>query len=168
MRGHASNRAKVPLSLIALGMAASAVPDVDVVAFKFGIAYEDALGHRGASHALLTSALLALLLTPLARRFEMPPVRMFLFIFVSAASHGLLDMLTDGGLGAAVLWPFSETRYFAPVRPIEVSPIGSGFFSKRGLEVLTSELVWIWLPLLLIAISFTQWRRRSLALAGNF
>ena len=46
------------------------------------------------------------------------------------ASHALLDTLTDGGLGAALLWPFNFTRYFAPWRPIPVAPIGLDFLSR--------------------------------------
>jgi inner membrane protein len=36
----------------------------------------------------------------------------------------LLDMLTNGGLGIAVFSPFSRERFFFPVQPIPVSPIG--------------------------------------------
>jgi hypothetical protein len=32
-----------------------------------------------------------------------------------------------------------------------VSPIGIGFFSLRGLAVLWSELLWVWLPAATIA-----------------
>jgi inner membrane protein len=49
---------------------------------------------------------------------------MGLYFFLSAASHGLLDALTDGGLGVAFFSPFEQTRYFFPVRPVAVSPIG--------------------------------------------
>jgi inner membrane protein len=58
------------------------------------------------------------------------------------ASHGLLDALTDGGLGAALLWPFSDERFFAPWRPLPVAPIGARFWSGRGLAVLAVELCW--------------------------
>ena len=64
-----------------------------------------------------------------------------------AASHGMLDMLTSGGLGPALWWPWSSERIFAPIRPILVSPIGvEAFVSQRGLAVLLSELKWVWLP----------------------
>ena len=62
------------------------------------------------------------------------------------ASHGILDALTDGGLGIAFFSPFDTHRYFFPWRPIQVSPIGPGFFSARGVRVLASELRWIWIP----------------------
>ncbi|TDB35073.1 metal-dependent hydrolase [Stenotrophomonas sp. TEPEL] len=69
------------------------------------------------------------------------------FVFVCAASHPLLDALTSGGLGVALAWPWSEHRFFAPWRPIRVSPFAPQFFSARGLATLLSELRWVWLPL---------------------
>jgi len=72
-------------------------------------------------------------------------------LFVSTASHGLLDACTDGGLGVAFFSPFDTTRYFFAFRPIAVSPIGVRFFSERGISVLWSELVWVWIPLLIFA-----------------
>ena len=42
-------------------------------------------------------------------------------------------------------------RIFAPVRLIEVWPIGRDFLSMRGLAVLASEIVWVWLPCLVLA-----------------
>jgi inner membrane protein len=62
--------------------------------------------------------------------------------------------MTDGGLGVAFFSPVDNTRYFLPFNPIRVSPIGiSRFFSARGFAVIRSELLWIWLPtVLLIAV----------------
>ena len=43
--------------------------------------------------------------------------------------------------------PFDNARYFRPWRPIQVSPISvAHFFSERGLAVLRSEVIWIWIP----------------------
>ena len=64
-----------------------------------------------------------------------------MFATLVLASHGLLDTMTDGGLGAALLWPFSLTRYFAPWRPIPVAPIGLDFFTLDGAMVALTELV---------------------------
>ena len=66
-----------------------------------------------------------------------------------AASHGVLDALTNGGNGIALLSPFSNQRYFFPWTPIEVSPLGiRRFLGPRGLVVMISEMLWIWIPLL--------------------
>ena len=67
------------------------------------------------------------------------------------ASHGLLDTLTDGGLGIALLWPFDLTRYFAPWNPIPVSPIGLGFFSPYGMYTASVELLYF-APLIWFAL----------------
>ena len=80
------------------------------------------------------------------------------------ASHGFLDAMTDGGLGVAFYSPFNNTRYFLPWTPIRVSPIGvSRFFTGRGLAVIQSELLWIWLPSAFLIISFWILRRRAVA-----
>jgi inner membrane protein len=83
------------------------------------------------------------------------------YFFLATASHGLLDAMTDGGLGVAFFSPFNNTRYFLPWRPILVSPIGvTRFFSSRGLEVVQSELLWIWFPtaLLVLSVRLIRWR----------
>lgn len=69
--------------------------------------------------------------------------------------------MTNGGLGVAFLAPFSAERYFFGWRPMLVSPIGiHRFFSERGLAVLQSEIVWVWIPsLLLITATWITGRR---------
>ncbi len=84
------------------------------------------------------------------------------YFFLATASHGLLDAMTDGGLGVAFFAPFENRRYFLLWRPIHVSPIGIGrFFSERGVAVVESELLWIWLPATLLALSVWLMRRRA-------
>ena len=81
---------------------------------------------------------------------------------LAAASHGLLDALTNGGRGVAFFAPFVDTRWHFPVRPIEVSPLGVwSFFSRRGLEVLTNEVVWLWAPCLAVLAATWAVRRVS-------
>jgi len=67
-----------------------------------------------------------------------------------------------GGPGARAA-PFSDTRYFFAWRPIAVSPISiRQFASSRGLHVLESELVVVWIPALLVcAPSFLMPRRSA-------
>jgi inner membrane protein len=159
--GIAAGRVRIPVQVVIAGMALAMLPDADVAAFKLGIAYADTWGHRGATHSLAFAALTA---TVLAAAFSamFASVRwqiIWLFFFVAMASHGLLDSLTSGGLGAALLWPFSDARIFAPVQPIRVSPIGAGFFSLRGVHVMLSELRWIWLPLAVLAALGWKWRK---------
>ena len=150
----------------ALGALCAVAPDLDVVtSFVFRIPYRDMLGHRGLSHSLLAAAVLALLATAVARRAwpESPgAATLSLYFFAAAASHGLLDAITNGGLGVAFFAPFSDTRYFFPWRPILVSPISLHvFFGYHGVRVMWSELGWIWLPSSLIALAGLTWRRRD-------
>lgn len=77
------------------------------------------------------------------------------FVFICAASHPLLDAMTSGDLGVALAWPWSEQRFFAPWRPIRVSPFAPQFFSARGIATLLSELRWVWLPL---AAAVVAWK----------
>jgi len=136
---------------LALGLAA-AVPDLDVVAFALGIPYGHPLGHRGLSHSLLAAALFGAAVALVAtwdRRLIRRHVGALAAVgLLAVASHGLLDGLTDAGKGIGFFIPFSNARYFLPWRPIETASVHPlRFFSARGLEVLGSEILWVWLPL---------------------
>jgi inner membrane protein len=134
---------------LGLGAFCSVLPDLDVIGFPLGIEYGDLWGHRGMTHSVLFAALLAGILVALWYRGK-PAIAMtglFLYFFLCTASHGVLDAMTDGGLGVAFFSPFDTTRYFFSARPVLVSPIGiSEFFSEYGARVLANEAVWIWLP----------------------
>jgi inner membrane protein len=157
-------RREVPKGIWALGAVCATLPDLDVIAFPLGIPYEHMLGHRGLSHAPLCAAALAAVLVGIFFRHGvkgMGPGVLWLYLFAATASHGLLDAFTDGGLGVAFLAPFSDERFFFPFQPIAVSPIGlRRFLSGRGLEVLRSEIVWVWVPSILLAGAALGWRRR--------
>ena len=144
----AADRGRISKRLLCAGVLAAILPDFDVAAFALGIPYADGFGHRGATHSVLFAALLALLGAVLHRQLRGRPVQVVSWIFVCAVSHPLLDAMTSGGLGVALLWPWNDQRYFAPWRPILVSPFANGFFSARGYSTLLSELRWVWLPLL--------------------
>jgi len=149
-----------------LGALCAVAPDLDAVtSFLFRIPYRAMLGHRGLSHSLLVAAVLALLVTVIVRRARLAspgPARLWLFFFVATASHGILDAMTNGGLGVAFFAPFSDERYFFPWRPILVSPISLPvFFGYRGLRVMWSELGWIWLPAAVVLLAGLVQRRRD-------
>jgi inner membrane protein len=145
--------------LIALGALATILPDFDSIAFKLGIAYADQFGHRGATHSLLFALAVGMTGAASATWLRTTRWRALWFLALCTASHPLLDALTNGGLGVALLWPWSHERIFAPWRPIAVSPIGPGFFSARGLAVLWSELWWVWAPAFGVAASILGVRR---------
>jgi len=173
----AADRGRIPPRLLAAGVIAAMLPDADVLAFALHIPYADAFGHRGASHSLLFACVLAAfaallaffggrrpgsegacqprLASTTARPTAASTAQAVVFVFVCAASHPLLDAMTSGGLGVALAWPWSEHRFFAPWRPIRVSPFAPQFFSARGLATLLSELRWVWLPL---ATAVVAWK----------
>lgn len=133
-----------------VGALLAMVPDADVIGFKLGIEYADDWGHRGATHSIAIAVLVAGLLAAVWRQARSWAA--FLFLTFTMASHGLLDMATDGGLGVAIGWPASVAREFWPFTPIRVSPIGANFFSARGMETLYSEFRWVWAPCIAIAL----------------
>jgi inner membrane protein len=153
-----------PRRLWVLGALCAAAPDLDVVAFWFGVPYEHPLGHRGIWHSIPFAAVAALLVTFVA--FPRTPgsisrPRAWLYLFLAMGSHGVLDAFTDGGLGVALLGPFDDRRFFFPFQPIQVSPLSvRAFFSERGAAILANELLWVWLPSALLAAGLLILRSR--------
>ena len=138
------------------------LPDLDVLAFVFGIGYGSMFGHRGISHSIAFAIVIGLIVSALlGSAMQLARWKLALYFAAITLSHPLLDMLTDGGLGVALLAPFSSQRFFFPWRPIEVSPIGLGFFSQRGLEVIRSEALLIWVPSILIGAVSLIIRRKG-------
>ncbi|HSF65808.1 MAG TPA: metal-dependent hydrolase [Nitrospiraceae bacterium] len=146
---------------LSIGALCSIVPDLDVIGFGFGIHYGDVWGHRGMTHSVVFAAMFAASLVALWYRTRptASKMKLFLYFFLCTASHGVLDAVTNGGLGVAFFSPFDTTRYFFPLRPVLVSPIGiSEFFSAYGARILLSEALWIWLPacVLFVAVRVIQ------------
>jgi inner membrane protein len=158
--GVAAGPRTVPPALVAAGCVASILPDADSVGFWLGVPYDAPLGHRGFTHSLCFAALVALGCALFSSRLGAPAATVFAVVFVSTASHGVLDALTTGGMGVAFFSPLSNARFFLPWRVITVSPIGvTPFLSARGARVLRSELVWIWMPAAFVALAGLAARR---------
>jgi inner membrane protein len=148
--------------LLLAGMAASILPDLDVLAFHLDIAYSAQLGHRGFSHSLLFAVILAAIAALCSSRLKALRFTAFAFVFAAAASHGLLDMLTNGGLGVAYLWPFSDQRFFFSGQVIQVSPLSlRRLLGPAGFVVFKSELLWVWLPATIALFALLLSRRRN-------
>jgi inner membrane protein len=158
-------RARWPLLLA--GALCTVLPDADTLGRHLGI---DALtlAHRGPTHSLAFAVVVSIAIAWLGRGAwrSVPFAKAAAFLFACLASHALLDMATDGGPGIWLLWPLSDAPLFLPWRPIEVSPLDAGrFFGPRGVQVLASELAWLWAPGLAIAALGT-WRRMRAAGGG--
>ena len=159
---------KVSGALLFYACLASVLPDADVVAFSFNIPYESQFGHRGFTHSLFFALCVALIGSVFHDHMRSKPAVVFWVLFISLASHPVLDSLTNGGRGVAIFWPFSSERFFLPWQPVEVSPIGiRNFLNPRGLDVLRSEFMVIWLPSLVVVLSavsikrLIDWRKSS-------
>lgn len=169
--GYVFDRAGVPKRFWVLAVMAAVLPDADVIGYQYlYIPYGHLLGHRGFFHSPFFAALISLVAVSIFFRRERVLSRRWwryvLFFFVVGASHGLLDAMINGGRGIALLSPFSNQRYFLPWTPIEVSPIGvRAFISPRGLTVMKSEVLWIWIPVMSIALS--GWVVRTLNSAAR-
>lgn len=160
-------RGTVSGRLLAAAVACSILPDVDSIGFFMGIPYGSPIGHRGLTHSLLFALVVALASIPFAPALRASRRQAFLVILASTASHGLLDALTNGGLGIGFLIPFSNERFFFPWRPLAVAPIGiAPFFSAWGVRVLVSEIRIVWIPLLALGLAGRA-ARRYVALRGR-
>ena len=146
------------LAAATIWAALAMLPDADVLGFRFGVHYADPWGHRGATHSFVFALMVAALAWLVGRATRLPPWRTAVAVAVAVVSHPLLDTMTDGGLGCALLWPFSDHRFFAPWRPIPVAPIGRAFLSARGLRIAATEVAAM-APFLIYAL----WPRRCRA-----
>jgi inner membrane protein len=155
---------RVPKRVWVIGTVCSALPDLDSIGFSLGIHYGDFWGHRGFTHSIFFAAALAALIVSRFFPKGVPGLsrwKLWAFLFLATASHGLLDAMTNGGLGVAFISPFDNTRYFLPRRPVQVAPISvTRFFTTRGIAVMQTELLWIWVSAALLAVTAWLLRRR--------
>lgn len=145
-----------------LSAVVAALPDVDGIGFWAGVPYESLFGHRGFTHSLFFAAIIALaaLLAFRDHAFDGERRTLWTGFFLATASHGVLDAMTSGGGGIAFFAPFVNDRHFFPWRPILVSPMSvRRFFTERGLRIIASEIVWVWLPAAIFAAGVLAVRR---------
>src|SRR5882724_835903 len=151
---------KMPVRFWTLTIVCAVVADLDILGGRLGFGFWGIFGHRGITHSILFAALLGLVATQLCKRSldGVSGKSLFLYFFLVAASHGILDGLVDGVQGVAFLAPFDAMRYFLPWRPIHSSPIGMGFFSPEGVAVILNEIRWVWIPsvAIILARSFAE------------
>jgi inner membrane protein len=135
--------------------------DADVLARTLGAARGSAWLHRGALHSLAVAALAGIAAALATGGLRRSRARLAVTGALAAATHGVLDAFTDGGRGVALLWPFLDGRFFAPVRPLPVAPIGLGLASPWGMRVFAAELL-AFAPLLVVAF----WPRPRVPVRG--
>ncbi len=147
---------KASFKVTMIAMFCAAIPDADVLAFKFGIPYEHMFGHRGFTHSVFFGILFGLLLALIFHWKNKDKLKYALLYIFCTTSHGIVDAFTNGGRGIALLAPFTDERFFAPWRVIQVSPISiRRFFTEWGWVVIQSEMMYIGIPcLLLLGLGF--------------
>lgn len=152
--------------LVGWAVACAVVPDLDFAGpILLGIPWTDPLGHRGFTHSFVFALGLALAVALIAFRELRPGTvawwRAVAVLALATASHGVLDSFTEAYFGVALLWPFDDTRYLFPWRPVAAAPDLHEFFTTAyGLGVLRDEALWIWLPSLALLV-LTALRRRA-------
>ncbi len=136
---------------------AAVLPDLDVIMFAMKVPYAHPLGHRGFSHSIIFAMVLALVLTWMAGYAADPKrnIRTALIFFAAIISHGILDALTDAGLGVGFFIPFTQERYFFPWRPVMTASLNPAtFWSPETLEILLNEIAYVWMPLAAVSMVF--------------
>ncbi|MGO4331318.1 metal-dependent hydrolase [Cupriavidus sp. M-11] len=151
---------RVPAGLLLAGVAASVLPDLDMLNVWYaGVRYDTVFGHRGLTHSIGFALALGLLAALAARRCGWRRGISFLFVAASAVSHPMLDLLMDRGIGAALFFPLTSQRVTLPWRPLPLSPPGLFGAARFWLECL-----WIGLPLLAagtLGASLRRWLERA-------
>jgi inner membrane protein len=152
--GYSVASAQERIKLIAISLLCGSLPDIDAAAFVLHIPYASMWGHRGFTHSIVFALMAALMFSFAFFKSKRHTARVghTALFFGIILSHGLLDAMTNGGQGVAFLSPFMNERFFFPWTPIKVAPIGiRPMFTKHGFTVFENELLFVWLPLSLLA-----------------
>ena len=132
----------------------------------FGVGVNSIYGHRGLSHSFVIAVAVGPFVACFHRMMRVEYVRAFVVIGAAVASHGLLDMMTDGGTAVAYWWPMSSARYFADWRPIHNVAIHRHNYLGVGIIRLLSEIRQVVVPMMLAAI-LVRFARQDFAERGR-
>lgn len=155
-------REKNTKKIVLFSLLCALLPDFDFIGFIWGLEYSHFFGHRGFTHSLFFSALVAFLIAIIffknqdGSRLNIRSRYFFLLFFnffMVGASHNLLDMLTNGSLGVALLSPFWNGRVDFGMVLIDAMPLHPSYFiSMGGPKILLQEFFYIVLPSLLLTM----------------
>ena len=145
---------KFPLQLI-LVTGLSILPDLDVipaVIFRDMRAY-----HNNISHSLFFGIPVALLIAGIFQRVYRSNYWLwFVICLISYDLHILMDILT-ADRGSMLFWPFTDTRYAAPVKLFYGLQWGLGWFSLWHLWTIFTESVFV--GIVLVAMNYFDKRK---------
>ena len=138
------------LVFAALLIGVAIAPDLDLTVLPaIGVPDSLTLGHRGATHSLVATLSISLIVALLARASGLPMRRAAIGAILAIGSHAVLDTLSAGP-GVAWLWPFTSARL--PTFPVlPMAPFNDNLFSVSGLVMLLAEVV-VFIPFLAYAI----------------
>lgn len=171
--GEALSGRGMPWRFWALTAACAVLPDFDFIFYLAGAPEGHILGHRGFTHsicfALITGLAVMLIFYRQEKFLSKKWWGFFLYYFFITSSNGLLDMLSLGHLGVAIFFPFDLGRYFLPWRFLHLSPVDEMLlFRGQGLIGLLSEMHYIWLPALVVALAIKMLRNCYRHFLSNF
>ena len=131
------------------------MPDLDVLS---PADYGAPLGHRGLTHSLA----FALIVSALAAGATFRYLRVngwFLasVFFMVIASHGLLDAMTRGGADVPFFWPLDLC--YGNWGPLRVADLAFELPDPRTSRAWRGELLWVWLPTIILVGLVTVYRR---------
>jgi inner membrane protein len=146
-----------PMPWVFWGLAAVLPIAADLDVFSTAT-YGGPLGHRGITHSLLFALLLGMAVAGATCRYIR--VRWWssaLLFSAIIASHGLLDALTYGGEGIPLFWPVGG-RY-GNWGPVPLSDIAFDLPDPRYSRAVRAELLWVWLPMIVVVGLTMSYRR---------
>lgn len=156
-------RRPVPWRLVLVAAAAAAAPDVDGLFKKLGVPAHSIIAHRGVTHSLFAALIAGLLAAALHKHLRVRAATAGLLVGAAMASHGMLDMMTDGGQGVAYFWPLSSTRWFADWRWIHSTAVHRRTLFSDVQVRLRLELWQLIIPMFAaaLAVRLVRWARGS-------
>ncbi|MDZ4697335.1 MAG: metal-dependent hydrolase [Deltaproteobacteria bacterium] len=137
----------------------SMLPDLDVLPVAaLGVGDHGLAGHRGFTHTFLFALLISLITAFLFRRRSKNVIGLTTLVFMTVASHGILDAFTADTRGLPLFWPVDSERLIAVFRPLPEAPTGLAFFSLKGLQNSLLECLFF-APMLAVAFWPRPWVR---------
>ncbi|MFL5328797.1 MAG: metal-dependent hydrolase [Gemmataceae bacterium] len=131
------------------------IPDIDALS---SASYGAMLGHRGYTHSIVFALWIAFFAATLTYRLLQANLwKLTGAYFLAAASHGLLDALTYGGMPIPFFWPATNDR-FGNWGPIPVADISWEIPSPWRSRALRSEMIWVWIPTVVFVIVLAVFR----------
>jgi inner membrane protein len=150
----AAGQTPIRRKLVLAAAIAAAAPDLDALTYTlWRLPSTSVYAHRGAMHSLAFALMEGLLAACLHKQLGVRPLAAATFVGAAAATHGLLDMMTDYGSGVAYLWPLSSARLYADWRPIHSAPLELRYIVSQGLPRLQYEIRDLLLPMFAVVLA---------------